>query len=61
MTEQFVRKNTGIVNTDIQSLRAVKARKTTSKKIVMLEDRMKVIENKIDDIIKALERLNTHE
>lgn len=61
MTEQFVRKNTGIVNTDIQSLRAVKARKTTSKKIVMLEDRMKVIENKIDDIIKVLERLNTHE
>jgi len=61
MTEQFVRKNTGIVNTDIQSLRAAKARKISSKKIFMLENRMEVIENKIDDIIKVLERLNTHE
>ena len=61
MTEQFVRKNTGIVNTDIQSLRAAKARKISSKKIFMLENRIEVIENKIDDIIKVLERLNTHE
>jgi len=61
MTEQFVRKNTGIVNTDVQSLRAAKARKISSKKIFMLENRIEVIENKIDDIIKVLERLNTHE
>jgi len=59
--ETFVRKNAGLVNTDLQALRAAKARKLSVNKMFMLEARLEAIEEKIDDLIKGLERLNRDE
>lgn len=59
--ETFVRKSAGLVNTDLQALRAAKARKLNMNKMFMLEARLEAIEEKIDDLIKGLERLNRDE
>ena len=59
--ETFMRKSAGLVNTDLQALRAAKARKLNTNRMFMLEARLEAIEEKIDDLIKGLERLNRDE
>lgn len=57
--EGYIRKNQGLVNTDVNALKAAKAKKEYGKKIVSFEKRLEIIESKIDDIIQVIERLKT--